>query len=224
MVPWVQLGASTIPGDGGEIKLFRRGAEFSIRVGTYELMNSRVFGSEVALAEVACKRIADRDRARVLIGGLGMGFTLAATLDLVGARATVVVAELVPSVVEWNRVEMAEINGAALEDDRVSVREHDVAEVIRSETDLFDAILLDVDNGPSALTTKGNDRLYSIEGLRAAHAALREGGVLAVWSAGADPTFTKRLKKTGFTAEEVRVRARGTAGGSRFLIWIAQKR
>lgn len=223
MIPWQLLGATTIPGDGGEMHLYRRGAEFSIRVGPHELMNSRVHASEEALATLACAELDDRERARVLIGGLGMGFTLAAVLAQLGKRAAVEVAELVPAVVAWNRGEMAEINGAALCDARVTVREHDVAKMIRDGNAAYDAILLDVDNGPSALTSKSNDRLYGPAGLKAAHKALRPRGILAVWSADHDPSFTRRLRQNGFDTEEHPVRARGRAGGSRFLIWIARR-
>ena len=205
------------------MRLFRRGAEFSIRVGPHELMNSRVHASEEALADVACTRVADRRQARILIGGLGMGLTLAAVLSRVDDDAGVVVAELVPAVVKWNRDEMAELNGAALADPRVSVREVDVAKLIRDEKNAYDAILLDVDNGPSALTSKANERIYSMAGLRAAFDCLRSRGVLAVWSASSDPSFTRRLRQAGFAVEEVRVRGRGSAGGSRFLIWVAQR-
>lgn len=204
--------------------LHRRGDEFAIRVGPHELMNSRVYGSEDALAALACECLTDRERARVLIGGLGMGFTLAGVLSRVGRKASVTVAELVPEVVDWNRNAMEELNGAALADDRVEIQVGDVAEVIRRERNAWDAILLDVDNGPSALTSRHNDRLYGQNGLRAAHAALRPRGLLAVWSAGTDPSFTRRLQRVGFECEEVPVRARGRAGGSRFLIWIARRR
>jgi spermidine synthase len=224
MIPWTQLGSATVPGDGGEMRLYRRGSEFAIRVGPHELMNSRIYGSEDALAELSCDRLAGRDRARVLIGGLGMGFTLAGVLSHVGKHASVVVAELVPAVVGWNRNEMAELNGPALDDARVAVRESDVARVIREKPDNWDAILLDVDNGPSALTSKANDRLYSLTGLRAAFAALRPRGLLAVWSASNDPSFTHRLHQAGFEVEQLPVRARGRSGGSRFVIWIAQRR
>lgn len=223
MVPWVHLASAAIPGDGGELRLYRRGAEFSIRVGPHELMNSRIYGSEQALAEAACDRLAEPGRARVLVGGLGMGFTLAAVLARVGPRAAVEVAELVPEVVAWNREEMAGLNGAALADARVAVRVGDVATFIREREGAYDAILLDVDNGPSALTSKANDRLYSLTGLRAAHGALRPRGVLAVWSADHDPSFTHRLTKAGFRAEELGVRARGRAGGSRFVVWVARR-
>ena len=223
MIPWVQLASTTVPGDGTEMRLYRRGAEFSIRVGVHELMNSRIYGSEDALSALTCERLADREHARLLIGGLGMGFTLAGVLSRVGAKAFVAVAELVPAVVKWNRDEMAEVNGTALADPRLTVRGSDVANVIREKESAWDAILLDVDNGPSALTSKKNDRLYSPAGLRAAYAALRPRGILAVWSADDAPAFTRRLKHAGFEAEAVRVRARGRAGGSRYIIWIAQR-
>jgi spermidine synthase len=223
MIPWRQLGSTAIPGGDGEMRLFRRGGEFSIRVGPHELMNSRVHGSEKALAELACARIANRERARVLIGGLGMGFTLAAVLTNVGMGAAVEVAELVPAVVAWNRGPMAEINGPALDDPRVTIREGDVASLMRTRRGAWDAILLDVDNGPSALTARANEGLYGLAGLHAAHAALGPAGILAVWSADRVPEFTRRLAAAGFRVEEHPVRARGRSGGSRFLIWLAQK-
>lgn len=222
MLPWRLLDTAQIPGDGGELRLYQRGEEFSIRVGSYELMNSRVHASEDALASLACARLADRDKARVLVGGLGMGFTLAAVLSETGPKSEIVLAELVPAVVQWHRGVLSEISSGALNDPRVVIREADVAEVIRAERDAFDAILLDVDNGPAGLTSERNNRLYSTAGLRAAHAALRANGVLAVWSAGADPAFTKRLQQAGFKSEEVWVRGRGKSG-SHFLIWLAQR-
>ncbi len=222
MVPWEHLGSTTVPGDGRELRLYRRGDEFSIRIGNVELMNSRIYGSEDALAELGCEHLADRERAHVLVGGLGMGYTLARVLTRVGKQAIVVVAELVPAVVSWNRNEMAGLNGPALEDGRVTVKEVDVSTLIRAAKKEFDAILLDVDNGPDALTSKSNGRLYSLTGLRAAREALRPGGVLAVWSAGDDHAFTRRLQKAGFDAEARRVRARGKAGGSRYIVWIAR--
>lgn len=221
MIPWVLLDTAEIPGDGGELRLLQRGAEFSIRLGRNELMNSRIHGSEEALAQLACARIATRARPRILIGGLGMGFTLRAALGVLGAEARIVVVELVPAVVAWNRGPLADVSGRCLADARVSVREADVGGLIRSERSAYDAILLDVDNGPEALTRKANDRLYDPAGLRAAQAALRPGGVLAVWSAGPDRGFTRRLRKTGFAVDEVRVRARGSRGGAHHIIWIA---
>ena len=223
MIPWSLLDSARVPGDGGEMLFYRRGSEFSIRVGGYELMNSRAYGSEDALAEMTCERLRDRNRARVLIGGLGMGFTLAGVVARLGKASEIVVAELVPEVVRWNRNEMAEVNGAALADRRVTVIEKDVLQVIRSTKGGFDAIMLDVDNGPNAMTSKGNDRIYSASGLRAAHGALRENGLLAVWSAGPDPAFAQRLRKAGFTVEELGVRSRGRGGGHRYVIWIGTR-
>lgn len=223
MIPWTIVDATQVPGDGGEMRLYQRGTEYSIRVGSYELMNNRVHASEDALASITCERLHDRAHARILIGGLGMGFTLAGVLKDVGARSEVVVAELVPAVVQWNRGPLSSFAGHPLADPRVTVREEDVGRVIRAEEHAFDAILLDVDNGPAGLTSKTNDWLYGRSGLRAAFAALRPHGILAVWSAGPDPAFTKRLHQAGFSVEEVRVRGRGAAGGSRFLIWIATR-
>ncbi len=152
-----------------------------------------------------------------------MGFTLRAALGVLGSEAQIVVAELVPSVIAWARGPMAEIFGESLTDLRVSIRETDVTEIIRSQRSTFDAILLDVDNGPEGLTRKANDALYSLTGLQAAHAALRPGGVLAVWSSGPNPAFAKRLRSAGFDVNEVNIRATGRGGGARHVIWIANK-
>jgi spermidine synthase len=221
MIPWVKLDTARIPGTDGELRLMRRGAEFSIKLGTNELMNSRLSGSEAALATLAAKKIEKLARPVVLIGGLGMGFTLRAALAVLGAGARIVVAELVPAVVTWARGPMAEIFGDSLSDPRVDIRETDVTEIIRSRKSKFDAILLDVDNGPEGLTRKANDALYHLAGLNAAHAALRPGGVLAVWSSGPNAAFSKRLRAAGFDVNEVAVRATGRGGGARHVIWIA---
>jgi spermidine synthase len=221
MVPWIELDTTAVPG-GGSLRLMQRGNEFSIRIGRDELMNSRMHGSEEALAKLACARLAGRVRPRVLIGGLGMGFTLRAALDQLGNDARIVVAELVPAVVAWNRGALAELSGRALADARVSIREADVAKLIRAEPAAYDAILLDVDNGPDALTHMGNERLYDTAGLAAAQAALRPGGVLAIWSAAPDRNFTQRLRKAGFAVEEARVRARGDRG-ARHIVWVAAR-
>jgi len=222
MIPWVLLGETRVAADGKRLSLHRRDSEFSIRVGGGELMNSRSHGSEEKLAELACARLAGRDEAQVLIGGLGMGFTLAAALRQLGAAARLTVAELVPQVVAWNRGPLAELAGNPLSDPRVTVCEGDVARMIKARPRAYDAILLDVDNGPEGLTHSDNDWLYGSDGLSAAYAALRPGGVLAVWSAGRDPAFTIRLRKAGFEVEEVKVRARG-AKGARHMIWLAQR-
>jgi spermidine synthase len=222
MIPWSLLDTAHVPG-GGELRLMRRGAEFSIMLGGNQLMNSRVRGSEEALATIACERIRSHKKPRILIGGLGMGFTLRAALAALGADARIVVAELVPAVLAWARGPMTEVFGGSLTDPRVSAREADVGQFIRSGAAAFDAILLDVDNGPEGLTRKANDALYDLEGLRAACAALRPGGVLAVWSAGPEPKFTQRLRKSGFDVDEVRARANGSRGGARHVIWIATR-
>lgn len=223
MKPWTLLGTAIVPGDGGEMRLYQRDTEYSIRVGSYELMNSRVHASEDALASLVCSRIAGRPKARVLIGGLGMGFTLTAVLSDAGADSDVVISELVPEVVAWHRGHLRAVSGSTLDDPRVTIREEDVSRIIRASSSAFDAIILDVDNGPSALTSRNNDWLYGQAGLRAAHAALRPGGILAIWSAGPDPAFTRRLAQSGFIAEEVPVRGRGAKGGPRYLIWIARR-
>ena len=223
MTPWTLLDSAPVPGNGGELSLYQRGDEFSIKIaGRGELMNSRVHGSEDALAEHTCARLVDRVQPQLLIGGLGMGFTLAATLRHIGKQAQVVVAELVPAVVAWNRGPLGEQAGHPLHDPRVTVREVDVARILSTGQQAFDAILLDVDNGPEGLTRKENDWLYSINGLSEAYAALRPRGILAVWSAGPDKAFLQRLRKVGFEVDEMQVRAHGTRG-ARHIIWFARR-
>jgi spermidine synthase len=221
MISWEFLESVPVPGAGEEICLYRRGEEFSIRVGNRELMNSRAHGSEEALAELALARIGDPLRSRILIGGLGMGFTLAAALHRLGPEGRVVVAELVPAVVAWNRGLLADLAGHPLKDNRVTVREVDVAQMLRAKRQAYDVVLLDVDNGPEGLARRDNDWLYARPGLEAAHAALRPGGVLAVWSCGSNPVFVQRLRRVGFTVDEVRVPARGSRKGRRHTIWLA---
>jgi spermidine synthase len=223
MTPWILLDSAPVPGNGGELRLYRRGDEFSIKLSCRgELMNSRVHGSEDALAEHACARLAEGIEPRLLIGGLGMGFTLAAALRHIGEQGRVEVAELVPAVVAWNRGPLGEPAGHPLRDPRVSVRAGDVARVLMAGQPVYDAILLDVDNGPEGLTRKENDWLYGMDGLNAAYASLRPRGVLAVWSAGPDQDFLQRLRKAGFEVDEVRVRARGSKG-ARHIIWFARR-
>ncbi len=222
MRPWELLDSTTVPGNGLELRLYRRGDEYSIKAGNSELMSSRVHGSEDALAELACKRLAGRDRPRVLIGGLGMGFTLAAALHELEADAEVMVAELVPTVVTWNREKLSALTGHPLNDPRVTIYEGDVGKLIRNEQSTYDAILLDVDNGPEGLTRKENDSLYSSVGLAAAMTALRPKGIFGIWSISPDHTFSKRLKHAGFSIDEIPVRTRGRRG-ARHMIWLATK-
>lgn len=222
MIPFECIDSAAVPGSDQELRLYRRGSEFSIRVAGCELMNSRMHGSEDALAEHACDRIAGLTSPRILIGGLGMGYTTMAALQRVGPDARLVVAELVPKVVAWNRDQLASLAGHPLADPRVTVRVEDVSRVILAEVRAWDLILLDVDNGPDGLTSRENDRLYGPAGLAAAFAALRPAGVLAVWSAAADPAFTRRLRRAGFTVDEIGVRARGARGG-RHTIWFGRR-
>ncbi|MFG1423593.1 spermidine synthase [Roseixanthobacter liquoris] len=223
MIPWLHLDTAEVPDGGGTLRLMRRGAEFSITAGATELMNSRLSGSEEALAALAGARLGASPAPRILIGGLGMGFTLRAALAAFGPEARIVVAELVPAVIAWARGPMAALHGDSLADPRLDLWTGDVGARIRAEADGFDAILLDVDNGPDGLTRPANDALYDPAGLRAALRALRPGGLLAVWSSAPDAAFTQRLKRGGFAVEEVRVRANGKRGGARHVIWVATK-
>jgi spermidine synthase len=223
MIPWTLLDSAQVPGGESELRLYQRENDFSIRIaGHGELMSTRKHASEDALAERTCALLKERGKAKLLIGGLGMGFTLAAALQQIGEQARVVVAELVPAVVAWNRGPLGEHAGHPLADPRVEVRETDVARVLKAERNAYDIILLDVDNGPEGLTRKANDWLYGVNGLTTAYEALRPQGILAVWSAGPDRVFLQRLRKVGFEVDEVRVRAHGTKG-TRHIIWFARR-
>jgi spermidine synthase len=224
MIRWVQLDVARVPGGDGELRLMQRGAEFSIMAGAIELMNSRLSGSEEALASLACARVRARAQPQILVGGLGMGFTLRAALAALGPAASVTVAELVPQVIAWARGALAAVHGESLADPRVSVFEGDVRELIAGARSRYDAILLDVDNGPEGLMLKSNDELYDAHGLGEAHAALRPGGVLAVWSSAPNAAFTRTLQAVGYGVEETRVWAKGRPGGARHVIWLATKR
>ena len=220
MIPLEHLDTAQVPG-GAELRLMRRGGDFMITLDRNELMNSRMSGSEEALATMTAERLAGRKGQHWLVGGYGMGFTLRAALAVLGPDARLTVAELVPKIVEWARGPMAGLTGGCLDDPRVTLIQTDVALQIAAGRNAFDAILLDVDNGPDGLVRAGNDRLYTREGLAAAKAALTPGGVLAVWSAGKDPVFAGRLRKAGFAVEEVQVRARSNGKGAKHTIWFA---
>lgn len=224
MKPLHKLATAVIPNNGGELTLFRREDEFSIRLSGVrgELMNSRLYNSEQELATLGCAHIKHSDQAQVLVGGLGMGYTLAAALACVTAKAQVTVAELIPEVVEWNQGPLGDCAGNPLQDERCQLRLGDIAELIKLEQPTFDAILLDVDNGPEGITHSNNNWLYSNRGLEALHNSLRPEGMLAVWSAGADSMFVIQLKKAGFTVEVRTVRAR-PGKGSRHTIFLAKK-
>ena len=221
MIPRILLGTASIPGTDKVMQLHQSGELFSIKIpGRGDLMNSRVHGSEKALADFACEKLRGNEKPRLLIGGLGMGFTLAAALKATGPNAEVVVAELVPEVVTWNRTLCGAPAGDPLTDSRSEVYVGDVADLIRQGPAGFDAILMDVDNGPEALVRSENNWLYGPAGLRATRAALRPGGVLAVWSSSPDRAFSKRLQQAGFDIREHVVRPHRAGKGPRHHIWI----
>jgi spermidine synthase len=224
MRPWTLLGTAKVPGGGAALRLMQRGDEFVITAGTNPLMNSRMSGSEQDLAKLSWAKIAGHKDAHVLIGGLGMGFTLRAALAIVPADVQITIAEIVPEIVEWARGPLTPIFAGSLDDPRVTVAVEDVGRLIAGGKARFDAILLDVDNGPEGLSREGNDRLYTLGGLSKARAALRPGGVLAVWSAHPDVKFTARLTSAGFEVEEAHVRERHGGKGARHTIWLATKR
>ena len=220
MIPRERIDAAIVPG-GEELTLFRRGADFFITLDRNELMTSRMSGSEEALAELACAGLGSG--ARVLIGGYGMGFTLRRALAVLPQGAEVVVAEIVPAILAWARGPMAALTAGCLDDPRVRVIEGDVGAAIAAGGGAYDAIMLDVDNGPDGLSREGNDRLYRAGGLAAARAALRPGGVLAVWSAAPDPAFARRFRSAGFDVKEHVVRARSNGKGPRHVIWVGRR-
>ncbi len=222
MQPWTLEDTADVPDGSDRLELRRRGQEWSIRLRAGgELMNSRAFGSEQALAELGCATVPAR--GRVLVGGLGLGHTLAATLAVTSPATAVVVAELVPAVVRWNRGPLGHLAGHPLDDARTTVVTGDVADQIRGRADAWDAVLLDVDNGPDGLTRAENDWLYSASGLAALRDALRPGGTLAVWSAHRSPRFVQRLRATGLRVDERGVRARAGKRGARHTVWLAHK-
>jgi len=221
MTPRELIDTAAVPG-GEDLRLFRRGDDYMIVLDRNELMNSRMSGSEEALATMACERL-DSPAPRLLIGGYGMGFTLRAALGVLPADARVTVAELVPEIIAWARGPMAALTAGGLDDPRVHLAMGDVARAIEIARSDYDAILLDVDNGPDGLTRAGNDGLYSARGLASAKLALKPGGILAVWSAAPDTAFARRLRNAGFDTDEVAVRARSNGKGARHVIWLARK-
>lgn len=223
MKPRELIGTATVPG-GQDLKLFRRGDDFMIVLDRNELMSSRMSGSEKALAVMTLERLAARNNIHLLIGGYGMGFTLRAALAGLDAEARVTMAELVPEIIDWARGPMADLADGCLDDRRVNLVERDVADLIEAGSGVYDAILLDVDNGPDGLTRKANNRLYSARGLAAAMIALKPGGILAIWSAAPDNAFAGRLRNAGFAVDEVAVKARDNGKGPRHVIWFAAKR
>ena len=212
-----------MPGGDDVLRLFRRDADFMIVLNGNELMNSRMSGSEEALALLTCERLRNRAAPHLLIGGYGMGFTLRSALEVLPERAAVTVAELVPEIIAWARGPMAQLEAGCLDDPRVELVEGDVAALIGHARDRYDAILLDVDNGPDGLTRLANNQLYSNAGLALAKGALKQGGILAIWSAAPDAAFTRRLKDVGFAVEQVDVRARSNNKGPRHTIWLAER-
>lgn len=224
MIPWVLLDKVAIPGNNKELRLYQRNQEYSIKINACELMNSRMHHSEDALGKLACTQITHQAQPQILIGGLGMGFTLRAALNSLNAQAHVSVAELLPAVVAWNRNFLAHLAESPLNDKRVTVYEGDVADKIKMARNLYHAIILDVDNGAQGLTQEKNDDLYTLKGLSAIYEALQSKGILAVWSSGCDVRFMKILRKSKFKVEEMRVRDReGPKGRGESVVWIAMK-
>jgi len=227
MKQWELIDSTPVPGSDGFMRLMRQGNELVIRVDGRQLMSTSMHGSEDALADLACDHLKKRKEkelcARILIGGMGIGFTLAAALRRVNSQSEVVVAELVPSVVRWNRGILGKTAGHPIDDPRTSVYIGDVADLIRNPPHPWDAILLDVDNGPIGLTRSNNNWLYSWEGLNAAFDALQPGGVLGVWAATIDNAFTRLVKRVGFNVKPIPVRSRGAKGGMRHIIWVCIK-
>lgn len=223
MIAIKYLASAQTPDASGELLLYQRGDEFFISYNGQELMNSRMHGSEDMLAELACRPIACRPKARVLVGGLGLGYTLAAALTILREDAAVIVAELVPAVVQWNRSIVGHLAGRPLDDARVDVQEHDVCVMLKNEQGGFDAVMLDVDNSPDSMTQRSNEWLYSDSGLPVIYMALRQQGILTVWSAAPDSAFSRRLRRAGFEVQEKTVSARSGGKGGRHTIWAARR-
>ncbi|MFT6270088.1 MAG: spermidine synthase [Alphaproteobacteria bacterium] len=225
MIPWVLLGKANIPNNGGELTLSQRDKEFSIKMSGIrgELMNSRMYNSEKELSNLGCAHLRSTENAHVLVGGLGMGYTLAAALDVTTSSSTVTVAELVPEVITWNKGPLGNCAKNPLNNPRTSVHVGDIKALLRARKPTYNAILLDVDNGPEGLTHSDNSWIYSLDGLKDIYNTLLPKGVLAIWSAGPDQLFTARLKKAGYEVSTRVVRAR-EGKGSRHTIFLAKKK
>ena len=221
MIPWKLLDTAAVPGSSSQLYLYQRDHEFSIRVGHIELMNSRVYTSEDGFSQLGCERVRDRPGLRVLIGGLGMGYSLRSALNKLRPDARVVVSELVPQVAVWNREWLGHLAGHPLRDPRVTLKVMDVGELLRASKAEFDLIMLDVDNGPEGLTRKTNDWIYGRDGLLAARAALSPRGVVGYWSSSPDRGFVRRLKQVGFDVEEISIRSGAGGKGLRHPVWFA---
>lgn len=222
MKPTIKLGTTNTP-DGGEMILYRHDHDFSIKINGHDLMNSRQHESEMELARLGCAHLAGHTAPRVLIGGLGMGYTLRQTLDMLGPDASVIVSELLPAVVDWNRDYMGELNGQPLDDKRTEVVTGDIYQLLSRSKNKFDAILLDIDNGPSAIVDSGNQRLYSPAGIQTCRRALRKNGCLAIWSGVSSKAFEQILMSCGFHVRRYKLNAyRGSSKKSLF-VWVASE-
>ena len=222
MKPTVRIATTRTP-DGGEMELYQHDRDFSIKINGQDLMHSRQHESELELARLGCAHLAGSNAPSILIGGLGLGYTLRQVLDILSPHARVVVCELLSAVVEWNREFLGELNGQPLGDERVDIKTGDIVELISRSKSRFDAILLDIDNGPSAITNSGNHRLYGYDGIQACRHALREQGCLAVWTAEPNKKFEQLLMRCNFHVRRYRVPAyKGSKSQSRF-VWVASE-
>lgn len=224
MIPRILIDKAQTPGGGKELRLYQHDKDFFIYAGNLELMSSRAHASEDEVAKLAMQKVAGEFAPRVLIGGLGMGFTLRAALDVLPKKVDVLVAEIVPAVVKWNQGVLGHLAGNPLADKRVTVREVDAAELIEEGQGGYNAIVLDLDNGPQGLSLESNDWFYSLKGLKVIAGALRPRGVLGIWSAGPSDELTFHLKGAGFSVEEIRARARPGGKGAHHHLWIAEKK
>jgi spermidine synthase len=222
MKPHIKLSTTKAP-DGSELCLYEHDGDFSIMVNRHELMSSRQHESELELARLGCERIAQRRSPTVLIGGLGMGYTLRQTLDMLQPQANVIVAELMPEVIRWNREILGHLTDHPLLDKRVTIKTADVASVMAHSPNGFDAILLDVDNGPEAMTTKANHNLYSRSGIRNCLKALHTKGCLSIWSASKDPSFERRLRRDSLHVRAFHVTKRKGGKNRPRCIWVASR-